>query len=176
MLNNTAKNRAKFTSGSNLKRYPMSRKLTIEIIIALLINLFVYAGLSKLFGYRVFSSQLAQSPLLSPWAGTIAWVLPAGELLLAAMLVIPATRLAGLYASLGLLILFTAYIIYMLATYPHLPCSCGGVIAALSWKQHIAFNSVFILLAGVGIRLLKGSGWADPIEGSTKKTRPVRGV
>lgn len=146
----------------------MSRKTIIEIITALLIVLFVYAGLSKLLDHHTFSLQLAQSPLLSSWAFVIAWALPAGELLLAAALVIPATRQLGLYASLILLILFTVYLVYMLSFSTHLPCSCGGIISSLSWKQHLGFNSVFISLAAVGIWLRRTGKGIYVIEGSTR--------
>ncbi len=145
----------------------MLRKTIIEIITALLIVLFVYAGLSKLLDHRTFSLQLAQSPLLSSWAFVIAWALPTGELLLAAALVIPPTRLLGLYASLILLIVFTLYLVYMLSFSTHLPCSCGGIISSLSWKQHVGFNSVFILLAGVGIWLERTRASDYHIKGST---------
>ncbi len=145
----------------------MSRKFIIEIITALLITLFVYAGLSKMLDHRTFSLQLAQSPLLGSRAFVIAWVLPFGELLLAVALVIPATRLLGLYASLTLLIIFTVYLAYMLSFSTHLPCTCGGIISSLSWKQHVGFNSVFILLATVGIWLSRTGKGIYAIEGST---------
>lgn len=145
----------------------MSRKLIIEIITALLIVLFVYAGLSKLLDHHTFSLQLARSPLLGSWAFVIAWVLPIGELLLAAALVIPATRLLGLYASSILLIVFTLYLVYMLSFSTHLPCTCGGIISTLSWKQHVGFNTVFILLAAGGIWLERTRASDYHIVGST---------
>jgi hypothetical protein len=53
------------------------------------------------------------------------------------------------------MILFTAYIIGLFSIDKELPCSCGGIIALLSWKQHLVFNSVFILLNALAIRLQK---------------------
>lgn len=41
----------------------------------------------------------------------------------------------------------------MMSFSKRLPCSCGGVIALLSWKQHIAFNLFFLSLAVIGIYL-----------------------
>jgi len=47
----------------------------IEATIAyLFILLFVYASASKLLDFETFRIQLAQSPLLSAYAGIIAWV------------------------------------------------------------------------------------------------------
>ncbi len=145
----------------------MLRRTIIETIAALLITLFVYAGLSKLLDHHTFSLQLAQSPLLGSWAFIIAWALPTGELLLAAVLVIPATRLLGLYTSLILLIVFTLYLVYMLNFSTHLPCTCGGLISYMGWKQHVGFNSVFIVLAAVGIWLERTRTSDYHIEGST---------
>jgi hypothetical protein len=61
--------------------------------------------------------------------------------------------------------LFTAYIIAMFIVAPEMPCSCGGIIQQLSWKQHIVFNCIFIGLNGLAIYLQKkekkefGKGW-----------------
>jgi hypothetical protein len=35
----------------------------------------------------------------------------------------------------------------------NLPCSCGGIISKLSWKQHILFNLFFIMLSITGIKV-----------------------
>ena len=43
------------------------------------------------------------------------------------------------------------YLLWMLRTEQHLPCSCGGVIQHLTWGQHIVFNGFFIAVAATGI-------------------------
>jgi len=43
----------------------------------------------------------------------------------------------------------------MIAFTPHLPCSCGGVIRELSWRDHLFFNVCFTVLAAVGISVEK---------------------
>jgi hypothetical protein len=48
---------------------------------------------------------------------------------------------------------FTGYIGFMLLSNIELPCSCGGVISSLSWKNHLVFNILFLLLASVGYYL-----------------------
>jgi hypothetical protein len=124
-----------------------------DIIWGLLIVLFVYAASSKLFDYNQFSTQLGRSPLIGSYATVIAWMVPAIELIIVAMLTIKPTRIQGLYASLILLLIFTLYIAGMLLSGEHLPCSCGGVISALSWKQHLIFNLFFMALSIAGILL-----------------------
>ena len=60
--------------------------------------------------------------------------------------------------SLILVTAFTSYIICMKAFVEKLPCSCGGVIAKLSWNQHLLLNLGFVLLALGAIALLKWRG------------------
>jgi len=129
----------------------MNQKTAIEIISSLLILLFVYAALSKLFEYSGFKVQLRNSEWLKPFAGIIAWLVPAIELAISLMLTVKVTRILGLYASLILLLVFTLYIAGMLLSGMRLPCSCGGIIQQLSWKQHLLFNLFFLLLSLIGI-------------------------
>jgi hypothetical protein len=53
------------------------------------------------------------------------------------------------------MIAFTLYIGAIMTFNKELPCSCGGIISLLSWKEHLVFNSVFILLAFAGVMLEK---------------------
>jgi len=128
----------------------MKKTIIIEIISGLLAILFVYASLSKLLNYTTFRLQVSASPVIGQFAA-IAWTLPVIEIIITVLLTINATRKYGLYASAFLLILFTGYIVCMLAFVKHLPCSCGGVLNKLSWKQHVLFNIFFLLVCLSGI-------------------------
>lgn len=129
------------------------RAATIQIIYVLLVFLFSYAGVSKLIGFRTFHVQLSQSPYISRFADYIARILPVFELLLAASFAFSALRLYALYTSLFLLALFTAYLLAMLSFSYYIPCSCGGLLSVLTWKQHVVFNTFFIVLSLIGIGL-----------------------
>ncbi|MET7000176.1 MauE/DoxX family redox-associated membrane protein [Chitinophaga defluvii] len=131
------------------------RKISLEIIVALLIILFIYTGLNKMLDYTNFKFQLGRSPFIQSMSGFIAATLPAGEILVATLLVFKPTRMLGLYASFILMALFTGYIWLMLHYAYDLPCSCGGVLAVLSWKDHLIFNGVFTIISLIGI-LLQG--------------------
>jgi len=131
----------------------LSKTTIVETISVLFIILFLYTGISKLMEYGVFKEQIAESPILKPIAPFIAWSLPLTEFLVSLLLIIPRWRLKGLYASLILMIAFTAYIGAIMIFNKELPCSCGGIISLLSWKGHLVFNSLFILLAFIGVRL-----------------------
>ena len=135
----------------------MKRSTLVEIIALLFVILFLYTGISKLMDYSVFKEQIASSPVLKPIAPWAAWILPVSEFGVAVSLFIPRWRLKGLYAALGMMILFTGYIGAILLLDDHIPCSCGGVIELLSWQGHLIFNGVWIGLALTGIILGKAA-------------------
>lgn len=114
--------------------------------------------------YTVFKEQIAESPVLKPFARWLAWGLPLTELIVAALLFLPRWRLKGLYAALGLMLLFTGYIIAILIFSERLPCSCGGILESLSWKEHLVFNSIIIILALTGILLERQSNKGVPAQ------------
>jgi len=131
----------------------IKRSIVVEIISSLLIILFIYTALSKLSDYKTFTVQLSKSPFITLYAKSIAWSIPAVEILISLLLVFKRTRLIGLYISFFIMSLFTAYLIIMLNFSYHIPCSCGGVLQNLSWNDHIVFNGFFIVLAGAGVLL-----------------------
>ena len=133
----------------------MKKAIIIEIISILFILLFLYTGISKLMEYVVFKEQIASSPILKPIASWIAWMLPLSEFIVVLLLFVPALRLKGLYMSLVMMILFTGYVIAILNFSKELPCSCGGIMELLSWKQHLLLNSLFVALAIAGIIVQK---------------------
>lgn len=126
---------------------------TADIISAIILLLFFYTAITKLIGNETFLFSLKRSPILSAHAGFIAIALPVAELLISILLFIPLTRLKGLFAATFALIIFTAYLVYIVLYSPNVPCSCGGVIKTLSWPQHIFFNLFFIVLSITGISL-----------------------
>lgn len=129
------------------------KNITLNFIAAAFIFLFTYTAMSKLMDAYEFQVILSKSPLIGEYAAIIKYVLPITELIVAGLLFLPKTKLAGLYSSLTLMLLFTGYLFYMTLFTTDLPCSCGGVLQQLSWQQHLWFNIFFTLLAGLGIFL-----------------------
>ena len=134
------------------------KKIALEIICFLFILLFTYAAVTKLMDYQKFTVQIGQSPLLTDFAGVLAWAVPGVELLIAGMLAITRLRLIGLYAAFSLMVMFTAYIIAILQFSDSIPCSCGGVLEAMGWTEHLIFNIGFVLLGFTGIVLHSPEG------------------
>jgi len=134
---------------------PAALSKTVEVISALFILLFVYVATDKLLSHASFVINLKKSPLIGFASRFLSWAVPAIELLISAMLFIPRFRRVGLMAAFFLMTVFTAYIAYMLISSSHLPCSCGGIITRLSWKQHLWLNLALTLLAATGLFLNK---------------------
>ena len=137
-----------------------SRKMTISKIspaqwtawiAALLIFLFVYTATSKFIQHDNFYARLTLFPWISRFAGILSWVVPLLEIFVSGLLFIQPTRIVGFLCSAILLLGFTVYLFLMLGYHDKLPCTCGGVIEKMTWKQHIFFNLFFILISIIGL-------------------------
>lgn len=133
----------------------MQSKSLVTWTYATLVFLFAYTATSKLMAIDQFKDVLWQAPLLGKAADIVAWMVPLTELMIISLLLIPSTRLKGLYAATALLVLFTGYLVYMLLFSPHLPCQCGGIISALDWKTHLLVNLFLLVATGIAIRTFK---------------------
>lgn len=133
----------------------MKKEIGLQSISALLILLFIYTAFSKFSDLHKFQNTLSHSPLIGNIATFISLLIPIAEITVSFLLLFPRTRLYGFYISAFLMTSFTLYVSYMVVFIPHLPCSCGGVLTQLSWKDHIWLNSLFTLLSFLGIWLEK---------------------
>lgn len=132
----------------------MSRKWLIETIALLLFILLIYAASSKLIDYKLFSFQIDSQPFDNRYTPWIVFGVPVAEFLIAGLLIFKRTLLAGLWASLGIIVLFSGYIILaQLNVFGQVPCSCAGIIPRASWMQHLFFNLFFVLISIAGIFL-----------------------
>ncbi|MEA9414308.1 MauE/DoxX family redox-associated membrane protein [Flavobacterium sp. PL02] len=129
------------------------KSIILDAICLLYILLFVYAAVSKFRDFENFQTQLGQSPLLSAFASWVAWVVPLVELIIVVFLIFPKLRNIGLFASFSLMVMFTTYIYIILNYSSFVPCSCGGILEKLGWKEHLIFNLIFIVLAILGLFL-----------------------
>ena len=113
----------------------------------LCVFLLMYTASSKIGEHTRFLMVLNEIPFFNRTALILSWSVPFAEILISVLLIIPKTNKLGLYLFIGLLSVFTIYIISMMLWANELPCSCGGVIQKLTWVQHIWFNIAFIGLA-----------------------------
>jgi putative oxidoreductase len=118
----------------------------VKLVPLLLVILFAYTGTAKLIGHQKMLSQLQDTGLPGPLPQLAAYLVPIAELLIALLLIFESSRLVGLWTAAIALFFFTGYVAVILSG-GHIPCSCGGVIAAMNWKQHLYFNIFFLLLS-----------------------------
>ena|ERR1017187_583404 len=130
----------------------MIKNFLVTIICFLLIFLFVYASVSKLADLKQFTMDMNNQPFPKWMKNILIPVVPFIEILVAALLLFDATRTGGLYASLILMMAFTLYtLLVLLHAFRYIPCSCGGVIRNLSWKEHLVLNLFFLTISVIGI-------------------------
>lgn len=115
------------------------------------ILLFIYAAASKMLDFENFQVQLAQSPLLSAYAGFISYGVIGIEIGIAALLMFQQGRKIGLYASFAIMVAFTVYIYLILNYSDFVPCSCGGILEKMGWTEHLIFNIGCTVLAGLAM-------------------------
>ena len=134
-----------------------------ETVAALLIMLFLYASISKFLDFKTFVGEMNNQPFPNTLTPLLVWVLPSLEIAIALSLLFERTRLIGFYASSLFMMLFTLYAAaILLHFFSYVPCSCGGVIRKLSWRQHLVFNLFFLCLSVMGV-LLKRKPFLKPI-------------
>lgn len=133
----------------------MPRNTGLVIISILFIILFTYSAVSKMLDYEQFKVQLGLSPVLTMFSDWVAWCVPVVEILVVGLLANARFRLTGLYASFGLMVLFSCYIIAITRFSEYIPCSCGGILQNITWNQHLVINIFFLLLGAAGVLLYR---------------------
>jgi putative oxidoreductase len=134
----------------------MKNSYITDTIAVLLIILFVYTASSKMLDFAQFKVQL-EIQAIPRWSVPILlYTLPGIEVSTALLLAFPSSRLIGFYLSVALIVVFTAYIgLALLHMFSRMPCSCGGVLKSLGWKNHFFFNLFFLLSSLTGLMLEK---------------------
>lgn len=125
----------------------------VTVISYLYTFLFTYTAISKIIDFETFVVQLGQSPLLSAYANWVAVLIPAAEIIISLILLVPKIRYIGLFLAFGLMVMFSSYIIIILNYSDFIPCSCGGILSDMNWNEHLIFNFTFVFIGGICIIL-----------------------
>ncbi len=120
-------------------------------VVSFFILLFCYAAISKAIDFENFQVQIAQSPLLSAYAGVVSFAVIVLEIVIVVLLIFPKSNLLGLYSSTALMSAFTIYIYLILNYSDFVPCSCGGILEKLGWTEHLIFNIICVISGIIGI-------------------------
>ena len=126
-----------------------------EVIRYAFIVLFLYAAVFKLIEFPKFYDSLLNSPVFKGEIEVqlISVLVPIIEITVAGLLISTSYRKIGTYLAFVLILLFTIYIAGILWFSENIPCSCGGIINDLTWKEHLIFNGCFVLLGIAGVYL-----------------------
>ncbi|MBS7565543.1 hypothetical protein KHS38_14110 [Mucilaginibacter sp. Bleaf8] len=128
--------------------------LALHIIIILLMILWTYTAASKAMDLRLFEVQMNKQVLFPFLKKPLVYLLPPAEALIAVLLLFDSSRFTGLYASAGLLLVFSVYVaLAVFRVFERVPCSCGGILRTMGWGTHLVFNVFFLLLTMIAINL-----------------------
>lgn len=133
-----------------------TKRIIVEVTIALLVMMFLHTAISKFLDFRAFTSDLNSQPFPNSFTPFLSWALPLIEIATVACLCFEKTKTIGLYSALILMGIFSIYTALVLShVFDYVPCSCGGVVSYLSWQQHLIFNLFFVAITYLAI-LFKG--------------------
>ncbi len=128
------------------------KKQLHTLCIFLIILLFAYSAAAKLLDITRFRYEMLNQPFPRWIAQSFVWLVPAFEISIIILLLFSRTRALGFWLAWSLILLFTLYTALILHhAFGRVPCSCGGIINRLTWKQHLYFNICFLLIASAGV-------------------------
>jgi hypothetical protein len=127
-------------------------KLILSELFALLLALlFTYTAVNKVYDWYGTQKSLYNQVFPNWVAETLLYSLPIIEIFIVITLMIRGYRRLGFILSIILMTVFSFYIfLVLMGVFSMVPCSCGGVIDAMGWEEHLVFNLVFLGMAVVG--------------------------
>jgi len=131
----------------------LNNNFILIIISRLFFALFMYTAVMKVIDHDKFELEMGKSPIITDYAHILVWAVPVGEIILAVLAYFRETMMIGLYASLSVMSLFTAYLYAILNFSDFVPCACMGVFEKMGFEAHLVFNIAFMILAIIGIFL-----------------------
>lgn len=130
-----------------------SAQILLDVLAFMFIFLFMYAAVSKLIDIQKFRVQISQSPMLTNVSGLVSVLVPFVEVGISSLMIFARTRLLGFVGFFALMVMFTTYIYIIMNYSEHVPCSCGGILQNMGWKDHLIFNAAFVALGGLAAGL-----------------------
>lgn len=130
----------------------MNKIKLFKIYTALLVMIFVYAGLVKVLNFPKFVFNINNQPLPNGHTPILIARILVSELMILVLLLFQRTRLKRFYLSVIVSLLFTLYILQIqLKVFSYIPYPCGGIIESFTWRQLFFFNLLFLTIAFIGI-------------------------
>ncbi|WP_426477517.1 MauE/DoxX family redox-associated membrane protein [Chryseobacterium sp. CBSDS_008] len=127
------------------------KNIISELVIFILILVWAYTFASKIFDFDTFDRQIQGAYLLSAGGSVLPYILQAVHIGIVTLLINKNWRKFGLIASLFVLTLYTAYLIYILKFAPSIPCSCIAVFTSMNWNDQLYFNFIALAINIIGL-------------------------
>lgn len=127
------------------------KKTISEIIIFVLLVMWVYTFFSKIFDFDTFRRQINGAYILSAGTPILPYILQFLHLALIVMLLAKGWTKIGLMTSFSVLLLYTAYLVYILKFAPSIPCSCIAVFKGMIWQDQLYFNFIALAINIIGL-------------------------
>ncbi|SEL98929.1 hypothetical protein SAMN05216436_10182 [bacterium A37T11] len=141
-----------------IKIYWLVAEIMYVLSIVALLGVFAYFCAMKVRHYATFQEGLALAPQLPTVAAPyLAWIIPLVCFAVCAMIIYgfmqPRLLKLGLWIYLVLMVLFTAFIGYILRHPVDAPCECLGLDENWRWKKHFWVNTGILTITGLAIWL-----------------------
>jgi len=125
-----------------------AQKIISEVVALIIVIVLLYAAINKLIHYRSFRFLLGITPTLKGMVSALTFAIPILELSIGILILLQKTKLAGLYLSIGL---FIIYLVGMFQLKLYVPNIRGGILDRLSFTQYVILNTLLLVLAILGI-------------------------
>lgn len=137
--------------------------LWVVVITAMLFLLWIPVVVDKVSSIGAFKAKLLVQPFgdwidqfFSGWLIPIlAWALVILEMAVIVLLITPNLNHIGMWLSFVLMLIFTCYVAFGLYMgWDGIVCACGSIISGMSWWEHFWFNLFFLIVSGLGIKVV----------------------
>jgi len=131
------------------------REVYLMILCAVFILFWLYSAGFKLYNFDAFKQEMHSQVFPNGISNLLSYLIPAFEIMIAALLVYSATRLLGMTLSFLLMLIFTTYVgLALLDVYRYMPCNCVGLLGKnASWGANFILNLFIAIVAAVGLIL-----------------------
>lgn len=131
------------------------REVYLMILYTVFILFWLYSAGFKLYNFETFKQEMHSQVFSNGISNLLSYVIPAFEMMIAALLVYSATRLLGMTLSFLLMLIFTTYVgLALLDAYRYMPCNCIGLLGEnAGWGTNFILNLFIAIVAAVGLIL-----------------------
>jgi len=128
-----------------------TKNILSEIIVFILILIWAYTFVAKVFDFETFQRQIKGAYMLSAGGNLLPYLLQIVHFGIILLLINKSWRRMGLITSILVLILYTGYLVYVLKFAPSIPCSCIAMFNWMNWNDQLYFNFSMLAINIIGL-------------------------